>query len=74
MVNKNNLVLYVREGFENRPFWIFDPFPRPTGLRSRSQIWKGLFSDPFPIPTFFDFNVAIWSLDRIFIHLMVYVH
>jgi hypothetical protein len=44
--------LYIGEGSENRPFRIFDPFPRPTGLKPGSQIWKGLFSDPSPIQKF----------------------
>jgi hypothetical protein len=46
---KNLFGLYLGEGFENRPFKNFDPFPWATGLRLRSQIWKGLFSDPSPI-------------------------
>ncbi len=41
--------LYVREGFENRHFQIFELFPRPTCLELRSQIQKGLFSDPSPL-------------------------
>jgi hypothetical protein len=44
--------LYIGEGSEKRPFRIFDPFPRPTGLKPGSQIWKGLFSDPSPIQKF----------------------
>ncbi len=41
--------LYLGERSENRPFEIFDAFPWVTGLRLRSQIQKGLFSDPSPI-------------------------
>jgi hypothetical protein len=43
---KNIFGLYLGEGSENRPFEIFDAFPWATGLRLRSQIGKGLFSDP----------------------------
>jgi len=46
---KNIFGLYFGEGSENRPFEIFDAFPWVTGLRLRSQIRKGLFSDPSPI-------------------------
>ncbi len=41
--------LYVREGFENRPLRIFELFPQPTCLELRSQIQKGLFSNPSTI-------------------------
>jgi hypothetical protein len=44
--------LYIGEGSENRLFRIFDAFPRPTGLKPGSQIWKGLFSDPCPMQKF----------------------
>ncbi len=37
------------EGSENRCFRIFDPFSQPTCLGPRSQVGKGLFSDPSPI-------------------------
>jgi len=47
---KTTVGLYGREGSENRPSQIFNPFPRPTGLGLESQIRKGLFSDPSPIP------------------------
>jgi hypothetical protein len=46
---KNLFGLYLGEGSENRPFKKFDPFPWATCLRLRSQMWKGLFSDPSPI-------------------------
>jgi hypothetical protein len=46
---KNLFGLYLGEGTENRPFKKIDLFPWATGLRLRSQIWKGLFLDPSPI-------------------------
>jgi hypothetical protein len=41
--------LYLGEGSENICFRIFDPLFQPTCLGSRSQVRKGLFSDPSPI-------------------------
>jgi hypothetical protein len=52
--------LYIGEGSENRSFWIFNLFPRPTGLKPGSQIWKGLFSDPSPIQKFLFLKVLIF--------------
>jgi hypothetical protein len=40
---------YVGGGSENRPLQIFDPFLRPTGLGSTSQMGRDLLSDPSPI-------------------------
>jgi hypothetical protein len=45
---ENHPCVYVGEGFETRPFWIFSPFPRPTSLGMGPQIGKGLFSKPSP--------------------------
>jgi hypothetical protein len=45
---QKTLVLYIGEGFEIRPFRIFD-LPSAHWPRALSQIQKGLFSDPSPI-------------------------
>jgi hypothetical protein len=45
---KNHPCVYVGEGFETRPFWIFSPSTRPTCLGMGLQIGKGLFSKPSP--------------------------
>ncbi len=39
--------LYVGERSENRPFWIFDSFPRPTSQGPELSNWEGSIFRPF---------------------------
>jgi hypothetical protein len=57
----NQAGLYVGEGLKKRPFKLFDSFPWPISLGLKFQIWKGLFSDPSPIPLILHHHLARYS-------------
>ncbi len=57
----NQAGLYVGEGLKKRPFKLFDSLPWPISLGLKFQIWKGLFSDPSPIPLILHHPLARYS-------------
>jgi len=67
---KTSLFLYAGEVSANRPLPMF---PCPSGLKSGSQIWMGIFANPFSCTEFIKYRLLLTIVNTHDMYIYIYI-